>query len=1076
MYNPQVEEKIKEIPKIEGIDLDRLPQELTKAFAEIVHFRRILATGQELDLDNISNRLESLMKLAYNLETAISIVPNRKNRDSVAFVSATAHFLILQFQNIENQGIRIDAPFRDDSISPGISAVLLFMIGNSPADAAEISTKLQSNKNIKPIHSVLLRYIKNLAQGKLNEILTQEEVLSFFSSDDSYYNSAADILWIKICLGLKELAARLLGKHGNKYSDYFQEVIELSKMDLDNNRVSIFAGPYHLAKLLKILENDLIERSVMNIPPPTGIDNSSWHKLILNIVSERPYLWENHYEAIINYSFLNMGVSGVLTFPTGAGKSTLSELKAAVALLLGKSVVYLVPTHSLEEQINDNMKRIFPEYSSDLIFEMDAEYTDIGLRELPKISVMTPERCLTLFGVNSELFRNVGLIIFDEFHLISGKADNLDRRNVDAMLCLLMFLSWYPQADYLLISAMVANGEEISHWISTITGRQCESFASSWKPTRQMQGCIVYEKKQIDELNSRLQSEKRNGKTQAPSSKLKEQLKIHPLIMFSLKNMWESKFFSDYYIADLFKGESLLSANKYWGLTPNKNIIAAFIGAQFVSLGLKTLIFVDNPKNAESTARQISTFIDNENNQNLLEEYSGLINKIETELGDRKYSFITNDGIIGIHHGSMLPAERTLVERLFKQKKGLSAIVATPTLAQGVNLPAEVVIIAGDERYNEDEKKVERKEPYEILNAAGRAGRAGMSAQGIVIVIPGKMATIDNLVLSSEWWNLKNEVFSKSDQCLVLYDPLEFILDSIQDLTSELTEEQRSIAHRLSFDVASSTNVEEIYKRSLSFFRAKTENRVAEFEKKIEIFSRRKKELESDDSYPLWNRKISSYTGLDSTLIANLSNQMQSYGLEKIFLLTVEEQINLFANWVVESGDEMNQLLYRADSTDFIYKLVDVKRENRNIENFKKGFYKSIQLTLMWINGDSLAKIEEAIHSKPDTHCTRARRFALKIIPDLSFILGIFSMIIKEIHLELDKDLLDIPLSIRTLASCVREGVDSVAKLAFKYLNKNLSRVSCHIEFSESNLELVDFSMISTFDGLLKAIENTSDI
>jgi replicative superfamily II helicase len=58
-------------------------------------------------------------------------------------------------------------------------------------------------------------------------------------------------------------------------------------------------------------------------------------------------------------------------------------------------------------------------------------------------------------------------------------------------------------------------------------------------------------------------------------------------------------------------------------------------------------------------------------------------------------------------------------------------LVATSTLAQGMNLPSEVVIIAGDSRFNQDANRMERLEAHELLNAAGRAGRAGEVSQGI---------------------------------------------------------------------------------------------------------------------------------------------------------------------------------------------------------------------------------------------------------------------------------------------------------------------------------------------------------
>ena len=50
------------------------------------------------------------------------------------------------------------------------------------------------------------------------------------------------------------------------------------------------------------------------------------------------------------------------------------------------------------------------------------------------------------------------------------------------------------------------------------------------------------------------------------------------------------------------------------------------------------------------------------------------------------------------HHSLLLREERELHEALFKRRDGIDAIFATSTLAQGMNLPSEVVIISGDSR------------------------------------------------------------------------------------------------------------------------------------------------------------------------------------------------------------------------------------------------------------------------------------------------------------------------------------------------------------------------------------------
>ena len=73
---------------------------------------------------------------------------------------------------------------------------------------------------------------------------------------------------------------------------------------------------------------------------------------------------------------------------------------------------------------------------------------------------------------------------------------------------------------------------------------------------------------------------------------------------------------------------------------------------------------------------------------------------------------------------------------------------ATGTLAQGLNLPAISVIIAGSrigDPRGQDRREVQRRKFSQLLNAAGRAGRAGFANQGIVVAIPDKPVAFDGV-------------------------------------------------------------------------------------------------------------------------------------------------------------------------------------------------------------------------------------------------------------------------------------------------------------------------------------------
>ena len=104
--------------------------------------------------------------------------------------------------------------------------------------------------------------------------------------------------------------------------------------------------------------------------------------------------------------------------------------------------------------------------------------------------------------------------------------------------------------------------------------------------------------------------------------------------------------------------------------------------------------------------------------------------------------------------------------------------MATPTLAQGINLPAQLAILAGNKRV--DERGREDLEAHEILNAAGRAGRAGYLANGVVLLISEPVLRFDARGPTEEGFVKLRSILPDNDQCVSIDDPLQLLLDQIE--------------------------------------------------------------------------------------------------------------------------------------------------------------------------------------------------------------------------------------------------------------------------------------------------------
>jgi ATP-dependent RNA helicase HelY len=89
------------------------------------------------------------------------------------------------------------------------------------------------------------------------------------------------------------------------------------------------------------------------------------------------------------------------------------------------------------------------------------------------------------------------------------------------------------------------------------------------------------------------------------------------------------------------------------------------------------------------------------------------------------------DGIAA-HHAGMVPAFKEVVEVLF-QRGLLGVVVATETLALGINMPARTVVIERLEKWNGESHVL--LTPGEYTQLTGRAGRRGIDRVGHALVL-----------------------------------------------------------------------------------------------------------------------------------------------------------------------------------------------------------------------------------------------------------------------------------------------------------------------------------------------------
>lgn len=1077
MFDDPTSELIRSAPELSGLDPTSLPKALTKAYAEIVAVRLRLrkmadGTSNAADLlETLRPELERLRKIAFTQEAIASVNPEGPQRRGAAFLSATAHYVTLQAQRILRPTDRNDlGPLTVGGIAPEISATLLFLAAGASPDASEMSGQIQLTDGLSMVEHRLLQDIKRLATGDLDALLADSTVPESPSLDGDLTMAevGASALYLMLQRCVQSIAAEVLGRTGYDSSLPELERIEAmctSPAVLFQGRPgnSAFSGPRHLASLLKAVGRELPIDSMARVPVPSGVGESLWISGLAHIAKTRPYLWENHRDAMAQ-GYLTPGVSAAISFPTGAGKSTLSELKILSNLCLGKVTVFLAPTLALVDQTARALQKNFPhaqlsrERANDNPFDLDLS------TRLPPMSVMTPERCLALMGFQPELFKEVGLLVFDECHLMHAGVSDRSRRAVDAMLCILNISTLAPAADYLLLSAMMSNSEEIAAWLAELTTRKCLALNMTWKPTRQVRGTVVFPSDQIADLRTKLTAKRQEfsaaGKHKSgPPTALKRVLNARPLGFLGLKFRWDSKRRDDYTLLPLSDSEMLLSVNATtWKLTPNANSIAAELAALASrSEGVKTLIFAQTIPNVISAQRIAGERLGATSIRLTVDELL-LYEQTLDELGDEStlYIDVAEGNTVRwpslCHHGLLLPSERQLHESLFKRPDGVSVLVATSTLAQGMNLPSHVVIIAGDSKYDEANKQLETMKAHDLLNAAGRAGRAGQSAYGLVLVIPSKVVDIDESKsqITKHWMDLQG-IFAQSDQCLAIEDPLEAILDSIQNLSGEAESDAAYFLRRLPISTQTADvddPAKTLLKKSFTAFKLRKQAQEDQLNDRINHALSARRRLQELDEEPDWADKMAANYGMPSDVLRELKVRLET--LPPVGRSTLD-WLNWTALWLTERPILISQLTRRESLDGYM------GEPFRSIEDHKERGESAVGVVLpalkAWISGQTLAEIQKLKPTiQQPKHCEQARRFVLRVLPELAYVFSLPELVRRHLAVEYPFSDMDelASIELEKLGSCVRDGYDTVEKLALAQVRgKASSRVRIHIQWDE---------------------------
>lgn len=391
-----------------------------------------------------------------------------------------------------------------------------------------------------------------------------------------------------------------------------------------------------------------------------------------------------------------------ITLPTSTGKSLLGEL-ALVASLTWKPfqrwlAVYIAPYRALTTQIMEDMRHRLRGINISCDMRQGGYLSEQPLTPgQPTIIIATPEAFDGLLRKTPDLYNGLAACVFDEFHLIEQQERGLRYEGLVGRFLNNAAGDTWPKI--VALSAVVEDTAEIEHWLNTHF-----IVRNDWKPTAR-RFAIVKQNRTIEYYTP---DEKLPGDSDT-------------------QVVWQGLLDTD--SIDI----TSIALDQFRRFGPNEQI----------------LIVANTRKDTRAIARNLCYAPD------LLVYPSDSLAHQKANDILRRYPYLytlfdcLKHGVA--YHNAGLPSwVRTEIERLI-EKKHLRFVVSTTTLAEGVDFPFRVVILADWKGF----WQFGQPQPMSRLlvkNISGRAGRAGAYIEGDTILVESSyVSQAQNLTAFSQY-------------------------------------------------------------------------------------------------------------------------------------------------------------------------------------------------------------------------------------------------------------------------------------------------------------------------------------
>lgn len=407
----------------------------------------------------------------------------------------------------------------------------------------------------------------------------------------------------------------------------------------------------------------------------------------------------------------------VVSLPTSAGKTRIAELCILACLAAGKRVMFITPLRALSAQTEVSLNRTFRPLGktvSGLYGSIGVSGADSDLMTDRDIVVATPEKLDFALRSDPSVLDDVGLIVLDEGHMIG-----LGEREVRYEVQIQRLLRRADAADRRIVclSAILPDGNQLDDFVAWLTGDDANGLVQKdWRPTRLRFGEVDW-----SAAGGLLRITMGDERPYIPRF-------LTPRIPPKVAGV----------------GQRTLTFPK-----DQRELVLA-TAWRLIEDGQTVLIYCPQRRSVEPFATAIVDLHRRELLTRQIEEGDPRLANalaVGTEwLGENHALLKCLKLGVAVHHGALPTPYRREVEALLRDGV-LKITVSSPTLAQGLNLAATALIFHGLSR---DRDVIA---PHDFRNIVGRAGRAFVDVQGLVLY-----PMFDKQISRRrDWTNLVNE-------------------------------------------------------------------------------------------------------------------------------------------------------------------------------------------------------------------------------------------------------------------------------------------------------------------------------